>query len=75
MHPELDLTTANALYLAPGVGAQGATAADVAQVFHACPDRVMPSASRLLLDAGPEASKLRTEVEALAGVFKDLLDD
>jgi orotidine-5'-phosphate decarboxylase len=75
MHPELDLTKANALYLAPGVGAQGATAPDVAQVFHACPDRVMPSASRLLLEAGPEVSKLRTEVEALAGLFKDLLTD
>ena len=75
MHPELDLTKANALYLAPGVGAQGATAADVAQVFHACRDRVMPSASRLLLEAGPEVSKLRTEVEALAGLFKDGLVD
>jgi orotidine-5'-phosphate decarboxylase len=75
IHPELDLTTANALYLAPGVGAQGATAADVAQVFHACRDRVMPSASRLLLEAGPEASKLRAEAEALAALFKDLLDD
>jgi orotidine-5'-phosphate decarboxylase len=75
IHPDLDLTTANALYLAPGVGAQGATAADVAQVFHACRDRVMPSASRLLLEAGPEASKLRAEAEALAALFKDLLDD
>jgi orotidine-5'-phosphate decarboxylase len=75
MHPGLDLTAANALYLAPGVGAQGATAPDVAQVFHTCRDRVMPSASRLLLEAGPEVSKLRTEVEALAGLFKDLLDD
>jgi orotidine-5'-phosphate decarboxylase len=75
MHPELDLTKANALYLAPGVGAQGATAPDVAQIFHECRDRVMPSASRLLLEAGPEVNKLRTEVEALAGLFKDLLND
>jgi orotidine-5'-phosphate decarboxylase len=75
MHPELDLISANALYLAPGVGAQGATASDVAQGFRSCRDRVMPSASRLLLDAGPEVTKLRTEVEALATVFKELLDD
>ena len=75
MQPELDLTSANALYLAPGVGAQGATPSDVAQVFHACRDRVMPSASRLLLEAGPEVSKLRAEVEALAAVFKELLSD
>ncbi len=73
MHPELDLRAANALYLAPGVGAQGASPSDVAQVFHSCPDRVMPSASRLLLGAGPEMSKLRSEVQALATVFKELL--
>jgi orotidine-5'-phosphate decarboxylase len=73
MHPELDLISANALYLAPGVGAQGATPSDVAQVFHVCRDRVMPSASRLLLEAGPEVAKLRSEVEALATVFKELL--
>lgn len=75
MQPELDLASVNALYLAPGVGAQGATPSDVAQVFHACRDRVMPSASRLLLEAGPEVSKLRAEVEALATVFKELLSD
>jgi orotidine-5'-phosphate decarboxylase len=75
MDPELDLTSPNALYLAPGVGAQGATPPDVAQVFQACRDRVMPSASRLLLEAGPEVSKLRSELEALATVFKELLSD
>jgi orotidine-5'-phosphate decarboxylase len=75
MDPELDLTSPNALYLAPGVGAQGATPSDVAHVFRACRDRVMPSASRLLLEAGPEVSKLRSEVEALATVFKELLND
>jgi orotidine-5'-phosphate decarboxylase len=75
MHPALDLAAVNALFLAPGVGSQGATAADVAQVFQACRDRVMPSVSRLLLEAGPDVRKLRTEVEALAGLFKDLLDD
>ncbi|MHB1533125.1 MAG: orotidine-5'-phosphate decarboxylase [Acidimicrobiales bacterium] len=75
MEPELDLNSANALFLAPGVGAQGATPSDVAQVFHACRDRVMPSASRLLLEAGPVGTKLRSEVQALAAVFKDLLGD
>jgi orotidine-5'-phosphate decarboxylase len=75
MQPELDLNSTNALYLAPGVGAQGATPSDVAQVFHACRDRVMPSASRLLLEAGPVGTKLRSEAQALAAVFKDLLGD
>jgi orotidine-5'-phosphate decarboxylase len=75
MEPELDLVSPNALYLAPGVGSQGATPSDVVRVFRTCPDRVMPSASRLLLEAGPEASKLRSEVEALAAMLKDQLGD
>lgn len=59
MTPSLDLAAANALYLAPGLGAQGATPADIAEVFAACPDRVMPSASRSLLSAGPDLGRLR----------------
>ena len=39
----LDLAAANALFLVPGVGAQGATPRDVARTFEACPDRVLPS--------------------------------
>ena len=73
IQPELDLVSAQALFLAPGVGAQGATPPDVADVCHTCPERVMPSASRLLLEAGPDVSKLRHEVEALASLFRDLL--
>ena len=69
----LDLAAANCLYLAPGVGAQGVTPADVAEVFAACPDRVMPSASRSLLAAGPDISRLRDAVSALAAEFRTLL--
>jgi len=64
--PALDLATANALFLAPGVGAQGASCADVARTFAACPDRVMPSSSRSLLSAGPDAAALRDAASALA---------
>lgn len=71
--PQLDLAAANCLFLAPGVGAQGATPADVATVFAACPDRVMPSASRSLLSAGPQLSRLRNEVSALAAEFRAAL--
>jgi orotidine-5'-phosphate decarboxylase len=70
MTPELDLVGANGLFLAPGVGVQGATVADVAQVFASCPDRVMPSASRSLLSAGPDPSRLRDVVAALANEFR-----
>jgi orotidine-5'-phosphate decarboxylase len=62
----LDLLGANGLFLAPGVGAQGATPADVARVFATCPDRVMPSASRSLLEGGPDLRRLRDGALALA---------
>jgi orotidine-5'-phosphate decarboxylase len=46
--------------LAPGVGAQGATADDVGTLFHGCkPGSVLASSSRSLLAAGPEPSSLR----------------
>jgi orotidine-5'-phosphate decarboxylase len=66
LDPALDLAAASGLFLAPGVGAQGATSADVARTFAACPDRVMPSASRSLLSAGPDAAALRAAATALA---------
>jgi orotidine-5'-phosphate decarboxylase len=71
--PPLDLAAAQALFLAPGVGAQGATPADVTRFFAACPDRVMPSASRSLLSAGPGVDALRDGVAVLAGEFRRTL--
>jgi orotidine-5'-phosphate decarboxylase len=71
--PELDLAGAQALFLAPGVGAQGATPEDVAQVFAACPARVMPSASRSLLAAGPDIKALQDRAAAMAAEFRRLL--
>jgi orotidine-5'-phosphate decarboxylase len=71
--PPLDLAVANALFLAPGLGAQGATGEDVARTFAACPDRVMPSASRSLLTAGPDASALRDAAARLGDELRVLL--
>jgi orotidine-5'-phosphate decarboxylase len=71
--PPLDLAAANGPLLAPGVGAQGASPADVAAVFAACPDRVMPSASRSLLAAGPGAAALRDAAARLNAEFRALL--
>jgi orotidine-5'-phosphate decarboxylase len=68
--PALPLTSMNGLFLAPGIGAQGYTPQDVAQTFAACPDRVLPSASRSLLAAGPDPSRLRDTVAALAAQFR-----
>jgi orotidine-5'-phosphate decarboxylase len=73
IEPELDLVTPGCLYLAPGVGRQGATPADVARVFAACQDRVMPSASRSLLAAGPDPARLRDRAAVLAAEFRELL--
>lgn len=67
---DLDLAGAHGLFLAPGVGAQGATVADVARCFAACPERVLPSASRSLLATGPESRPLRDA----AGRLGDQLD-
>jgi orotidine-5'-phosphate decarboxylase len=73
MDPALDLLSPNGIFLAPGVGAQGATPRDVAHVFAACPDRVMPSASRSLLSSGPDIVALRECAEELAQEFREVL--
>jgi orotidine-5'-phosphate decarboxylase len=71
--PPLDLPAAHGLLLAPGVGAQGAGPADVAATFAACPDRVMPSASRSLLAAGPDPGALAEAAARLNAEFRSLL--
>jgi orotidine-5'-phosphate decarboxylase len=71
--PPLDFAAANALFLVPGIGAQGATPADVAATFAPCPDRVMPSASRSLLAAGPDANAMRDAVTRLNEEFRAVL--
>jgi orotidine-5'-phosphate decarboxylase len=55
----LDLAGANAPLLAPGVGAQGATAEDLRGVFGAAIGNVLASSSREILGAGPDVVALR----------------
>ena len=55
----LDLAAANAPLLAPGVGAQGATAEDLRTVFGAAMDNVLASSSREILLAGPDRMALQ----------------
>jgi len=71
--PPLDLAAANALFLAPGVGAQGAAPEDVAETFAACRERVMPSASRSLLAAGPDPAALAGAAATVNAQFRALL--
>ncbi len=55
----IDLASANAALLAPGVGAQGAGAAELRSVFGRVRRRVLASTSRAVLQAGPQVSGLR----------------
>ncbi len=57
---DFDLATLGGPILAPGLGAQGATAGDVAALFGGCPPgSVVASSSRSLLVAGPDVVSLR----------------
>jgi orotidine-5'-phosphate decarboxylase len=69
-----ELSQLGGVILAPGLGAQGATPADVTALFGGCePGTVLPSASRSLLAAGPDPTRLReaagTLVKELAGLM------
>jgi orotidine-5'-phosphate decarboxylase len=55
----IDLVGSGAPVLAPGVGAQGAGAADVARTFEGLQERVLVPISRGVLAAGPDAGALR----------------
>lgn len=55
----IDLVGSRAPLLAPGLGAQGGTAAGLADVFGAARAQVLPSSSREVLQAGPDVAALR----------------
>ncbi|MEV5313387.1 MULTISPECIES: orotidine-5'-phosphate decarboxylase [unclassified Streptomyces] len=56
----------NGPLLAPGIGAQGATAADLPRVFGAAVRNVVPNVSRGVLRHGPDVGALRTAAERFA---------
>lgn len=60
----LDLRAAGAPVLAPGVGAQGASGADVARLFAGMTDRVLVPVSRAILGEGPQPPALADAVTA-----------
>lgn len=58
--PQFSLETLGGPYLVPGVGAQGATADDVAKLFERCPKgSVLVNVSRAILTGGPDGAGLR----------------
>jgi orotidine-5'-phosphate decarboxylase len=63
---ELAARLPNALLLVPGIGAQGATIADVRRDFGAHYARALPSISRAIAQAGPDPAALRERVERFA---------
>ena len=62
----IDLAAANAPLLAPGIGAQGATAEDLERVFGTARKNVLASSSREVLGAGPQVEALRAAAEKTA---------
>lgn len=61
----------NGPVLLPGVGAQGATPADVRQLTSAAPHLGFANVSRAILAAGPDVSELRKSVVDTASKFRD----
>lgn len=65
----IDLAASHAPILAPGLGAQGATPADLRSVFGEVWDQLVPTSSRDILRHGPDVVSLR---RAAADVQKSL---
>ncbi|HET7414490.1 MAG TPA: orotidine-5'-phosphate decarboxylase [Arthrobacter sp.] len=63
----INLDRLNGPILAPGLGAQGATPEDLVSTFGTNYDRVLASASRSVLAAGPEEKDLHTAAQRLSG--------
>lgn len=65
----LDLEAMGGPILAPGLGAQGATAATMRETFRAAYPRVLGTSSRDILVAGPDSAAVRARAErTLAGL-------
>ncbi|RPF28463.1 orotidine-5'-phosphate decarboxylase [Georgenia muralis] len=69
----IDLTRMGGAILAPGVGAQGAGARELAEVFGPARRQVLASTSRAVLAAGPEAASLRSALAATVDQAREAL--
>jgi orotidine-5'-phosphate decarboxylase len=68
-----DLTSINGPILAPGIGAQGASAADLRRVFGTGLPAVLPAAAREILSAGPDPADLRAAAGKMLSACQDAL--
>jgi len=71
----LDLSAVNGPLLAPGVGAQGATAEDLRTVFGDARRLVLATSSREILGAGPDPQALRDAARRTADQVRSALSD
>ncbi|MEX3609901.1 orotidine-5'-phosphate decarboxylase [Rothia sp. LK2588] len=67
---DIKLSTFNGPILAPGYGAQGATAEDLYRVFEGCRENVLANSSRGILKHGPSVGGL---VDAIGQASQDLI--
>ena len=67
---DLDLGAVRGPILAPGLGAQGATATDLKRTFGAAYGQVLGTSSRDMLSAGPDAGSLRAAAVRTLGELR-----
>ena len=63
----------NGSILAPGLGAQGGTAAGLAEIFGAALPLVLPTTSREVMGAGPDPERLRAAAAAVVTSVTEVL--
>ncbi len=70
-----DFMLINGPILAPGIGAQGATPADLRSVFGTSLSAVVPSVSREILSAGPDPAGLTAATARILSACRDTFAD
>ncbi|HET9779912.1 MAG TPA: orotidine-5'-phosphate decarboxylase [Propionibacteriaceae bacterium] len=68
-----DFTALHGSILAPGIGAQGGTAADLSAVFGDATRFVLPAASREVMSAGPTPAGLQDAATRMLGEMKAVI--
>ena len=70
----IDFSALGGSILAPGIGAQGGTAADLAAVFLDATRFVLPSTSREVISAGPTPAGLQAAATRVLGQMKAIIE-
>jgi orotidine-5'-phosphate decarboxylase len=70
----IDFTALGGSILAPGIGAQGGTAADLLEVFSEAVRLVLPSTSRDVMSAGPTPAGLQAAATRVLGEMKATIE-